>query len=349
MKKRTSILSALLCLAMVFSLLAGCQPKEGQPDGSKSNPPAVSGSQSQPDNQGKTLRFAALSGPTGMGAAWLMKNGAEELGLGDGFHTEIMADNAAIKDALISGSVDVASVATNLAATLSAKTEGSIQVLAVNTLGVLQILEKGDSVHSIADLKGKTLYAFGQGANPEYVLNYLLTKNGVNPADVDIQWMPAQEVTAKMTSSESAICMLPVPAATALTMKDQGVRLAVSVNDAWEELGETSLPQGCIVVRTDFAKENPELVEAFLTKYEESIQFMSDEANHEEAAKLVAELAIAPNDKVAAQALPHSALTFVKGGEMKEMLENYFAILFEADPASIGGAMPYDSFYYGVG
>ena len=342
MMKRT--ISLLLCAAMAASLLVGCS-KDEQKGSASSTGSQSSNVSSTPDPQSEGLRFNAMSGPTGMGAAWLMSGkGDESLKL----QSEVVADNTAIKDALVSGSVDVAAIATNMAATLSAKTDGAIQVLAVNTLGVLYVLEKGDSVHSMADLKGKTIYATGQGANPEYVLNYLLTKNGVDPAEVDIQFLTPQEITAKMTSSESGICMLPVPASTALMMKDQNVRVAVNMSQAWEDLGEGSLPQGCIVARTQFIEEHPEQIEAFLTEYEKSINFMNDEANREEAAKMVAELGIAPNDKVAAQAIPQASLTFVTGQEMRDMLEGYFTVLFEANPASIGGAMPYDAFYYGA-
>lgn len=342
MMKRT--ISLLLCAAMAASLLVGCS-KDEQKGSASSTGSQGSSVSSTPDPQSEGLRFNAMSGPTGMGAAWLMSGkGDESLKL----QSEVVADNTAIKDALVSGSVDVAAIATNMAATLSAKTDGAIQVLAVNTLGVLYVLEKGDSVHSMADLKGKTIYATGQGANPEYVLNYLLTKNGVDPAEVDIQFLTPQEITAKMTSSESGICMLPVPASTALMMKDQNVRVAVNMSQAWEDLGEGSLPQGCIVARTQFIEEHPDQIEAFLTEYEKSINFMNDEANREEAAKMVAELGIAPNDKVAAQAIPQASLTFVTGQEMRDMLEGYFTVLFEANPASIGGAMPYDAFYYGA-
>ena len=226
------------------------------------------------------------------------------------------------------------------------KTEGGVQVLAVNTLGVLYILEKGDSVHSMADLKGKTLYAVGQGSNPEYVLNHLLTENGVDPAEVDIQFLPAQEITAKMASSESGVCMLPVPAATALMMKDQNVREAVSLSEAWDALDKGALPQGCVVARTQFVQENPQLVEQFLKEYEDSIDFMEEDDNRTEAAALVAKYGIAPNEKVAAKAIPQAGLTFKDGDDMQEMLENYFHVLMNADPKSIGGALPTADFYY---
>ena len=342
-------LSLVLCAALSLSVLAGCGPKDDTSAGSGSASAAGSVSASTSADASKpvaedVINFNVLSGPTGIGAAQLMEEGDEDFTL----TSEVIAEPKAVVDALVSGSVDIAAVPTNLAATLYNKTKGGVQVLAVNTLGVLYILEKGDTVHSMADLKGKTLYAVGQGANPEYVLNHLLTENGVAPADVDIQFLTAQEITAKMASSESGICMLPVPAATALMMKDQGVREAVSLSEAWDKLDKGPLPQGCVVARTQFIQENPQLVEDFLDEYKDSIKFMKSEDNRAEAAALVAKYGIAPNDKVAAKAIPQAGLTFEDGGDMQDMLVNYYNVLMKADPKSIGGGLPADDFYYGV-
>ncbi|RHR10403.1 ABC transporter substrate-binding protein [Pseudoflavonifractor sp. AF19-9AC] len=349
-------LSLLLCAALALSLLAGCGPKSTSSSSSGSASSAgssssASSSQETPDLP--TLNFMALSGPTGVGAAQMMSTydvTAEnpDTSLGFLLNSSVEADNQVVSNALINKDADIAAMATNVAATLYAKTDGAIQVLCVNTLGVLYILEKGDSVHAMTDLAGKTVYATGQGANPEYVLNYLLTKNGVDPASVDIQWMTAQEVSAKMTSSEEAICMLPVPAATALMLQDSGVRQAISLSSAWDKLEQGPLPQGCLVARTEYVEEHPEEVAAFLKAYEASITYMSDEANLDSAAQMVAQFGITANDKVAAAAIPQCNLTYLAGSEMKQALETYYQVLVQADPASVGNAMPYDSFYYGA-
>lgn len=345
MKKK---LSLLLAAALTLSMLASCGPKTTS-DGSGSVSGSENSSSSVSTQTTDLPDFMVLSGPTGVGAAKLMADNEtaadEDKVIAS---ATVVADNQEVNDALISGNADIAAIATNVAATLSAKTDGAIQVLAVNTLGVLYILEKGDSVNSMADLAGKTVYATGQGANPEYVLNYLLTQNGVDPSDVDIQWMTAQEVSAKMTSSEQAICMLPVPAATALMIQDSSVRQAVSLSDEWDALGQGSLAMGCVVARTEYVEENPQAVENFLTAYEASINYMKDEANADQASQLVAQYEITPNAKVAAAAIPQCNLTYLAGQEMRSTLEQYYQVLFQADPAAIGGSMPYDSFYYGA-
>ncbi len=351
--KRT--LSLLLTALLAASALAGCGPKN---NGSASSTPPAASSQPAasvpPAGSGEPAAGSALpkvmvlSGPTGVGAAKLMAD--EEAAPSAAKSFSVAASNDEVTAALINGDADIAAIATNVAANLCEKTDGGIQVLAVNTLGVLYILEKGDTVHAMADLKGKTLYApsTAKGANPEYVLNYLLGANGVQPEEVDVEWMTPQEITQKLISSEAGICMLPVPAATALLVQDSGVREALSLSDEWDKLDQGRLAMGCLVARTDYIEENPQKVEDFLARYEESIAYMSDEANREAAAKLVAQYGIAPNEKVAARAIPQCNLTYLAGNEMQEILQEYYGVLFQANPASIGGSIPYDSFYYGA-
>lgn len=355
--KRT--LSLLLTAALALSLLAGCGPKDppagtsssapgsgsGQPNGSASEPGDTSAA------SGPSVRFMALSGPTGVGAAKLMADHDADAQNSAIASYEVVTDNTQVQTALVNKDVDIAAIATNAAANLYAQSDGAIQVLAVNTLGVLYILEKGDTVHNMADLGGKTLYAPSntKGANPEHILNHLLQGSGVAPSDVTIEWLTPQEITAKMSSSDAGICMLPVPAATALLVKDSGIREAISLSDAWQDLEGSPLPMGCVVARTEYIEKNAGEVEAFLAAYEKSINYIGDPANSADASALVAQYGFAPNDKVAARAIPQCSLTFVTGQEMRTMLEDYYEILFQMEPKSIGGGLPYDSFYYGVG
>ena len=344
-------LSLLLAAAMMLTMLAGCAPKkEDNTSASGSASGSTSADASTPVNE-DAVNFMVLSGPTGVGASYLIDTCSPENAAADApfvLNTTVAAENTEVTNALVNGSADIAAVATNVAANLSAKTNGGIQVLAINTLGVLYILEKGDTVHSMADLKGKTLYATGQGANPEYVLNYLLNQNDVDPADMNIEWLTPQEITAKMETEAGAICMLPVPAATAVLMKNSDVREAISLSAQWDALDSGALAQGCIVARTEFVKAHPELVKDFRAAYETSITYMKDEANRADAAALVAKYGITPNDKIAAKAIPQCNLVCITGAEMKDILEQFYSVLFQANPAAIGNAMPYDAFYYGV-
>lgn len=367
-------ISLFLCLVLTLTVLAGCQkndppsgtsgsgsqpktdqsqPGPGSSTGAGTNPvePVNPAGPSTPEPavSTETVKVMVLSGPTGVGAAKLMADDAAQDR--PAYQFEVVADNSQVTTALLNPAdpVDIACVATNVGANLYNKSNGAIQVLAVNTLGVLYILEKGNSVHALSDLQGKTIYATGQGANPEFILNRLLTRSNLDPqTDVDIQWMTPQEVTAKLTGegSENAVGMLPVPAATTVLIKDQNVRQALDLSAEWEELEPTPLVMGCVVARTEFIQNHPDQVADFLAKYEQSILYMKDPANADQAAALVEQYGITPSAAVARAALPQCNLTFLSGTAMRSALQDYYEVLFQADPSSIGGTNPDDAFYY---
>ena len=174
-----------------------------------------------------------LKGPTGIGAVKLMEESEKNETDGNyNINVSAAADDAMAK--IISGEVDIAAVPTNIAPLIYNKTNGNIAVLAVNTLGVLYIVENGDSIHTIKDLEGKTIYSSGQGAVPEYVLNYLLEKNNVE--NVNIVYMTEHaEVAAALADGRADIALLPEPNVTAVIMKNSEIRIAVDVNDEWKK------------------------------------------------------------------------------------------------------------------
>lgn len=337
MKKR--LLTALLSVTVLLGLAACGRPaatSSSQSAGDASTGGHASASTPTPET---VINVMAISGPTGVGAARMM--GDDPL-----YNFTVVAGNDEVAPALAKGEVDIACIATNQAATLYNK-DIDITVLAANTLGVLYILEKGSSITDVASLRGKTIYAMGQGANPEYILDYVLTQNGLDPdRDVDIQFMTPQEITAKMAQSADGVCMLAVPAATNLLVKDTGVRQALDISAEWDKVSDSPLVMGCVVVRNGFMQEHPELVEQFMADYESSIAFMSDPANLDQAAQLVAQYGITANADIAAKAIPQCNLTFLTGEEMRGAIQAYFDILFTANPTSIGGGNPDDGFYY---
>ncbi|MCD7833719.1 MAG: ABC transporter substrate-binding protein [Lachnospiraceae bacterium] len=299
-----------------------------------------------------TVCFGVLSGPTGIGAAKLLTD-SDNQETGNTYKYVIAADNSEIVSGLTTGELDIACMASNMALNLYNQTKDSedsgIQVIALGTQGVLHILESGGSedLQSISDLEGKTIYATGQGSNPEYILHYLLACNDLDPdEDVEIVFADATEISAGLISGEIEVAMLPVPAATAAILQSDGtVRDAIDVNDAWEELGNgSSLIMTAVVARTEFIEENPDAVETFLNEYEASIGYVN--SNVEEAAELVAELGITPSAAIAAAAIPQCNLVFISGEAMEAAITDYYDVLYEASPDSVGGALPDDGFYY---
>ena len=203
------------------------------------------------------VRIAGLKGPTTMGLVNLLSMEKEGTASLD-YDLQLYGAADEIVPKLIKGDLDMAAIPANLAATLYQKTNGGIQVMAVNTLGVLYVVEKGDTVHSFADLKGRTILSTGKGTTPEHVLRYLLRKNGLDPdRDVKIEYYSeASEVTAQMAAAKKdAIAVLPQPYVTAAAqMKDSSLRVVLDLTREWNKVCDTQLITGVTVVRTEYAK-----------------------------------------------------------------------------------------------
>jgi NitT/TauT family transport system substrate-binding protein len=243
--------------------------------------------------------------------------------------------------------LDIAALPTNVAAALYQKTSGGVKMLAVNTLGVLYILENGNSIKTMEDLKGKTIYSTGEGANPEYILRYVLSQNGIDPErDVTIKFLTENdELSTKMASGEISIAMVPEPAASVIRSKNADVRTALSMNDEWNKVaGEGSkLMMGCVAVRTEFLEQNEKAVKEFLTEYRASL---ASAVNPGTTAPLCEAYGIIPKAAIAEKAIPNCQLTYMAGEAMKKQIAGYFNVLYSYNPKAIGGNKPDAKFYY---
>ena len=251
---------------------------------------------------------------------------------------------------LAKGELDIAAIPANVSSVLYNNNSAGFQVLAINTLGVLYIVESGNTVQSMEDLRGKTIYASGKGATPEYALNYILSANGIDPtADVTIEWKSEHaECLSALMAQENAIAMLPQPFVTTAQTKSDQIRVALDLTQEWDTLQEgnetpSALITGVVVARREFVEQNPDAVSAFLDHYKTSVEYVN--SNTDEAAQLVGQYGIVTAE-VAEKALPACNITFIEGKEMQEKLSGYLAALFEQNPRSIGGALPGDDFYF---
>lgn len=284
------------------------------------------------------LRVGALKGPTSMGLVKLMK---DQEGQADYAFTLAASPDALLPE-LVRGGLDVACLPVNLAAILYANTKGAVRVVNVNTLGVLYIVERGESVQSLSDLKGRTLYASGKASTPEYVLNHLLKQAGIE--GVDIQWKAEHaEALAALMSDPAAIAMLPQPFVTVAQSKSPDIRIALDLNKEWESLGQGSLITGVTVARADVIENQPEKLAKFLEGYKTSVEYVT--ANNKEAAQLIGEFDII-NAQAAEKALPYCGITFQAGEEMVALLKPFYQMLFDSNPETTGGSLPDDAFYY---
>ena len=282
------------------------------------------------------VNIAALKGPTGMGISYMMQEDS------DRYNIELQDAPDVVVGKFVSGEIDIAAVPINLAATLYNKTEGNVVLLNIDTLGVLYIVENGNTIQSLADLAGKTVYATGEGATPQFVLDYLLAQNGLTD-QVIVEYVGEHTALAAMLASgEADIGLLPEPFVSSVLVKNPNSRVALDLNEDWESASGTKLVMGVYIASRTFYNEHPDQVKAFLKDYAASV----DKVNSaDDAASVVANLGIVGSEAIAEQAIPRSYIVSVTGDEMKSAASAVLNVLYTANPASVGGSLPGDDLY----
>ena len=281
------------------------------------------------------VNIAALKGPTGMGISYMMDDQEH-------YNVELQDAPDVVVGKFVNGEIDIAAVPLNLAAVLYNKTEGNVVLLNLDTLGVLYIVENGETIHSLADLAGKTIYASGEGATPQYVLDYLLAQNGLTD-QVTVKYVGEHTALAAMVASgETQVALLPEPFVSAVTLKNPSVRVALDLNTAWEAASGTKLVMGVYIASRTFYNEHPDRVKAFLRDYAASVEKVNSSAD---AAQKIADLGIVGSAAIAEQAIPRSYIVSITGADAKAAASAVLNVLFGANPKSVGGKLPGDDLY----
>ena len=274
------------------------------------------------------VRVATLKGPTAMGLVKFMDE-ADSGALSDGQYQFTMYDAPdQLVPLVVKGDVDIAMVPGNLAS----------------------VVDNGNPVSSVADLKGRSIAASGMGSTPQYVLNYILQQNGLDPEkDVDVTWCDDHSMALQMLmKDDSLLAMLPQPFVTVAQTKADTIHVDLDLTEEWNKTQEkaqnpSQLVMGVAIVNKSFAEKNPDALRAFMSHYEESVKFVN--SNVDEAAALVGKYDIVP-EGVAKKAIPACNITYIAGEDMKNGLSGFLQVLKDEDPSAVGGALPADDFYY---
>lgn len=345
------LLSILTVCALALTLLAGCTAK-------KSEAPEKDVKQSETNKKTDTettkkddtkeaidINIACMKGPTAIGMVKLLSD-SDEGSAKNHYAYTITGTADEISAGLVNGSLDIAALPCNLASVLYHKTEGEIVTAAINTLGVLYIVEGGETIQKVSDLKGKTLYSTGQGTTPEYTLRYLLTEAGLDPdKDVAIEYKSeAADVVSALAQNPEAAAMLPQPYVTIAQTNNDKLRIALDITKEWEAADEkNTVVTGVIVARKSFIEEHPDAFKNFLAEYRQSTQFAN--SNIDETAALLEQFDIF-KAAIAKQAIPYCNVTYIDGKEMQEKMLSYLTVLYQQNPASIGGKLPEEGIFY---
>ena len=326
--------SLLLCVLMVCVLAAGCSAKPETQE------------QTESPAEPAPIHVAALNGPTGIGMVKVMSDA--EAGENDpAYQADFILASAPdeLVGKLTSEEVDVAALPTNLAAALYNKTGGGVKLAAINTLGVLYLLEKGESIASVADLAGKTVYSTGESSMPQYVADFILAENGLTDS-VTVEYLAQHaELATKAIAGDVEVCILPEPFVTQVLTKNPQMRVALNLTEEWNKVGGgTELSMGCIVVRTAYAQEHKEALDAFLADYAASAAYAVE--HPADAAKLVEQYGIMASAELAEKVIPNCNIVYRDGAQMQQSVLKLYEVLFAANPKSIGGALPQEDFFY---
>lgn len=341
---------AVLCAASMCALSAcgeeAVQPEADTAEVSETTQAEVQENGAAEDEYASAeYEIASLTGPTTMGMVKLMSDSDSGL-TSNRYNVSMYSTADEIVTGVVSASTDIANVPANLASVLYAKTDGAVKITDVNTLGVLYVVTVGEEITSVSDLAGKTVYSTGKGTTPEYVLNYVLRANGLEPQeDVIIEYKSeAAEAAAVMAQADNAVAVLPQPYVTSAMIQNDRISIALSLTDEWSKVCDTPLITGVTIAQGDVIDENPQAFEEFMNDYAASVEYVN--ANTEKAAKLIGGYGIV-KEEVALKALPYCNITLLRGDEMRSAVSGYLGVLFEADPTSVGGALPDDGAYYG--
>lgn len=346
------LLSILTVCVLALTLLAGCTAKKSeepekdvkQSETNKEND-AETAKNDDTKEEAVDINIACMKGPTAIGMIKLLSD-SDQGNTKNRYHYTITGTADEISTGLVSGSLDIAAVPCNLASVLYNNTNGEIVTAAINTLGVLYIVEGGETIQSVSDLKGKTLYSTGQGTTPEYTLRYLLTQAGLDPdKDVAIEYKSeAAEVVSALTQNPEAAAMLPQPYVTIAQTNNDKLRIALDITKEWEAIDEKStVVTGVIVARKSFIEEHPDAFKNFLAEYNQSTQFAN--SNIDETAALLEQFDIFKS-AIAKQAIPYCNVTYIDGKEMQEKMLAYLTVLYQQNPASIGQKLPEEGIFY---
>lgn len=344
---------SLLLLAVMAITLIGCTATPATstvtPTPSITTAPSTSEETATPTEEvkGIDMKVFAMKGPTGMGMAKLIAD--SKTGSTFNNYNVTLAENVnECLSRLIAGEFDIAAVPTNFAASvLNNKAAGMYSVLAVNTLGVLYILDNDGSIKSVSDLKGKTIYATGEGTVPQFVLEYVLTKAGFEIGkDVNVEYLAtAADVGAMLEAGTAKVAMLPQPYVTTLQNKAQNINVALDLTEEWDKLsnGESRLMTGCVVVKNEVLENNRAAVDKFLEEYSASVNFVN--SGSDEGAQAVVDAGIVGAIGVAKKAIPKCNIVLITGDEMIKDLGGFYEALYSINPQSVGGKLPGDELY----
>lgn len=312
-----------------------------------------------------TVRFALLKGPSSIGFAKLLsnanlQNASAAQSAGDGASTAQTVDGTnflldvsiypsvdVVIPRLLKKEVDVAILPPNVASKIYAQTNGQIVTVAISSLGMLYLLTKDKNLHSLSDLKGKTIYVAGAGATPEYVTKKILdSANLLESVNLDFS-IATNDLASAIASGKIDYCVVPEPFASVAETANKNVVRAFDMQELWCTYTKKDVyPMSVIVMTKDFVTKNPKLASFFMALAQDALLWAQNSANANELAQKASQSELGIKQQIILRALPYCGITFLSGDKMQKSLQDFFALFLEYAPNAIGGALPAKDFYF---
>ncbi|MDR1099608.1 MAG: ABC transporter substrate-binding protein [Treponema sp.] len=289
------------------------------------------------------ITIYAIKGPSGVSMIRLFEQPPQAAGFQ--IRVEALAQADLIAAKFIAGEAKAGILPANVAAKIASSGKG-IQIAAVTGTGMLSLLSADPAVTSIDDLRGKTVEVAGQGVTPDYVFRKILLRRGITPGeDITLSYSLAYpEIAQSLIAGRISLALLPEPFATMARAGKPELALVGNIQDEWVKAGgEGNYPMTVLAVDAALAAAQPGLVAAILDALRDSTEWVIH--NPAEAGALVEKHELGLKAQVTAAAIPRSSYVFIPAAEAQPSLEALYRAFLEFAPASIGGALPPDSFY----
>jgi NitT/TauT family transport system substrate-binding protein len=294
-----------------------------------------------------TVKAGSFKGPLGVTMAGLIDDSSSVTGP-QGYQVSYTFYNSPseLVPKIVSGEVDIAALPSNLAAKLY-NSGVDYRYAAVNVWGVLYLLSTNTEIRGWDDLAGKTVYSIGKGTTPDLLFRYLLEEHGIDPeSEITIDYTHDQiGLSQLMTAGKVETAVLPEPFVSKVLSGNEKSTIVLDFQKEWGDVRDTrpQYPQSGVVVRGEFADNNPKALADFLMRYEESIKWVNDEVK--DAALVVEKMNIGLKAEEAEAAIPRSNLSFAEADAVQKEVEDFLSFLLKFAPKSVGGKIPDDGFY----
>lgn len=269
-RKKSHLLSIVLILSIITGLLTACGAQQGTTSSEK--------------NRNTNVRVGFFPNITHSQALIGKADGSFQKALGDSHQIEWKQFNAgpAEIEALFAGELDIAYIGPGPAIIGFTKSKGDIQIIAGATnAGAILVSRRDLPIKDVKELSGKKVAVPQFGNTQDLSLRNLLQTNDLKDTTkggtVEVHQVNNPDIKTLLDKGEIDAALVPEPWGSIL-VQDIQANIVLDYDQVWRE-GNYST--AVVVVRTEFLKDHPDIVENFLKNHVDLTDYINK--NKEEA------------------------------------------------------------------